>query len=73
MVWRLVIIGQLALLACACSSSRYDNPELNQALADCTGEAQDAFEAASPQPDQRGGWQENYIKQCMGEKGYENY
>jgi hypothetical protein len=71
MVLRLVIIVQLALLACACAA--YDNPELNQALAECTGEAQDAFEAASPQPDQRGGWQEDYIKQCMGEKGYENY
>lgn len=71
MVWRLVITMQLALLACACAA--YDSPELNQALADCSGEAQDAFEAASPQPDQRGGWQEDYVKQCMAEKGYENY
>jgi hypothetical protein len=71
MAWRLVILMQCGLLACACATS--DDPQFNHALADCSGEAQDAFESDPPPTDQAGGWQENYVRQCMAERGYENY
>jgi hypothetical protein len=69
MASRSLILMSLVLAAGACTS----NDPMDWALAECTGEAQDAFEAASPRPDQRGGWQENYIRQCMADRGYEIY
>jgi hypothetical protein len=43
----------------------------DDAWAACQAEAIEQMEFAAPDPDQRSEWQENYIRECMDKKGFE--
>jgi hypothetical protein len=64
-------IAMLALPAlawgCAQHSKAWDD-----AWAQCEAEATEQMEFAAPDPDQRSEWQENYIRECMSKKGFED-
>jgi hypothetical protein len=46
-------------------------PGWDDAWAACQAEAIEQMEFADPRPDQRSEWQENYIRECMDQKGFE--
>jgi hypothetical protein len=60
----------LALIGAAVGCAQHP-PGWNEAWAACEAEAIEQMETAAPQPDQRSEWQENYIRECMDRKGFE--
>jgi hypothetical protein len=63
--WMLVaLVG--GVMGCAQHSPAWDD-----AWAACAAEATEQMEFAAPDPDQRSEWQENYIRECMDKKGFE--
>jgi hypothetical protein len=62
------LVLALVVLAAACTQHPrgYDD-----AFAACQAEATEQMEAAAPDADQRATWQENYIRECMTKKGFQ--
>jgi hypothetical protein len=60
----------LALIGAAAGCAQHP-PGWNEARAACEAEAIEQMETAQPADDQRSEWQENYIRDCMDKKGFE--
>jgi hypothetical protein len=60
----------LALLGLAAGCTQHP-PGWDDAWAACQAEAIEQMEFADPDRDQRSEWQENYIRECMDKKGFE--
>ena len=60
----------LALIGLAAGCAQHP-PGWDDAWAACQAEAIEQMEFADPDPDQRSEWQENYIRDCMDKKGFE--
>ena len=60
----------LALAASAAGCVQHP-PGWDDAWAACQAEAIEQMEFAAPDRDQRSEWQENYIRECMDKKGFE--
>ena len=59
-----------ALVMAATGCAQHDRA-WDDAWAACQAEAIEQMEFADPDPDQRSEWQENYIRECMDKKGFE--
>jgi hypothetical protein len=62
------LIPALVLAAAGCA--QHDRA-WDDARAACEAEAIEQMETAQPDADQRSTWQENYIRECMDRKGFE--
>jgi hypothetical protein len=62
------IASALVILTAGCVQHP---PGWDDAWAACQAEAIEQMEFAFVQPDQRSEWQENYIRECMDKKGFE--
>ena len=62
------VAPMLIITAAACVQHP---PGWDDAWAACQAEALEQMEFADPDADQRSEWQENYIRDCMDKKGFE--
>ncbi len=62
------IAPALMIVAVGCAQHP---PGWDDAWAACEAEAIEQMEFAAPDPDQRSEWRENYIRECMDKKGFE--
>ena len=60
----------LALIGAAAGCAQHP-PGWDEAWAACEAEETEQMETAAPDPDQRSEWRENYIRECMDRKGFE--
>ena len=60
----------LALIGIIAGCAQHDRA-WDDAWAACQAEAIEQMETAEPDANQRSTWQENYIRECMDRKGFE--
>jgi hypothetical protein len=67
----MIKMGWIALALIGVAGCAQHSPEWDEAWAACEAEAVEQMETAMPAEDQRSEWQENYIRECMDKKGFE--